>query len=151
MFIPVALMGVALVFLLLVCKLTVATGTLSGLVFYANIVGVNRTIFPPVKSTDALSVFTTNMLLTRIVLCKSCSNCNVFGVYSWCCATPVIKAKGIFSKEVLCRLAISIVLAAITCSLLSPAGSYTSGPTHRLVPSRILHTGSNHACIGWHA
>ena len=50
-------MGVALVFLLLVCKLTVATGTLSGLVFYANIVGANRTIFLPVKSTNALSVF----------------------------------------------------------------------------------------------
>ena len=50
-------MGVALVFLLLVCKLTVATGTLSGLVFYANIVGVNTNIFLPVKSTDALSVF----------------------------------------------------------------------------------------------
>ena len=55
--IPFALMGVALVFLLLVCKLTVATGTLSGLVFYANIVGVNRTIFLPVESTDAFSVF----------------------------------------------------------------------------------------------
>ena len=55
--IPFILMGVALVFLLLACKLTVATGTLSGLVFYANIVGVNRTIFLPVKSTDALSVF----------------------------------------------------------------------------------------------
>ena len=55
--IPFALMGLALVFLLLVCKLTVATGTLSGLVFYANIVGVNRTIFLPVESTDALSVF----------------------------------------------------------------------------------------------
>ena len=52
-----AVMGVALVFLLLVCKLTVATGTLSGLVFYANIVGVNRTIFLPVESTGALSVF----------------------------------------------------------------------------------------------
>ena len=52
-----ALMGVALVFLLLVCKLTVATGTLSGLVFYANIVGVNRTIFLPVESTNTLSVF----------------------------------------------------------------------------------------------
>ena len=50
-------MGVALVFVLLICKLTVATGTLSGLVFYANIVGVNRTIFLPVESTDALSVF----------------------------------------------------------------------------------------------
>ena len=50
-------MGVALVFFLLVCKLTVATGTLSGLVFYANIVGPNRTIFLPVESTDAFSVF----------------------------------------------------------------------------------------------
>ena len=50
-------MGVVLVFFLLVCKLTVATGTLSGLVFYANIFGDNRTIFLPVKSTDAFSVF----------------------------------------------------------------------------------------------
>ena len=55
--IPFAVMGVALVFFLLVCKLTVATGMLSGLVFYANIVGFNRTIFPPVKSSSALSVF----------------------------------------------------------------------------------------------
>ena len=55
--IPFAVMGVALVLLLLVCKLTVATGTLSGLMFYANIVGVNRTIFLPVESTDALSIF----------------------------------------------------------------------------------------------
>ena len=55
--IPFAVMGVALVFLLLVCKLTVATGILSGLVFYANIIGVNRTIFIPGESTDALSVF----------------------------------------------------------------------------------------------
>ena len=55
--IPFALMGVALVFLLLVCKLTTATGLLSGLLFYANIVGVNHTIFLPVKSTGALSIF----------------------------------------------------------------------------------------------
>jgi len=52
-----AVMGVALVILLLVCKLTKAAGTLSGLVFYVNIVGVNRTIFLPVESTDAFSVF----------------------------------------------------------------------------------------------
>ena len=52
-----ALMGVVLVFFLLVCKLTVAAGTLSGLVFYANIVGVNRTIFLPVESPGAFSVF----------------------------------------------------------------------------------------------
>ena len=55
--VPFAVMGIALVFLLLICKLTMATGTLSGLVFYANIVGVNRTIFLPVESTDPFSVF----------------------------------------------------------------------------------------------
>ena len=55
--IPFAVMGVALVFFLLVCKLTVATGMLSGLVFYANIVGPNRTIFLPVESTNTLSIF----------------------------------------------------------------------------------------------
>ena len=55
--IPFAVMGVALVILLLVCKLTVAKGTLSGLLFYANIVGVNRTTFISVESTDALPVF----------------------------------------------------------------------------------------------
>ena len=51
-----ALMGIGLVFLLFVCKLTVATGTLSGLVFYANIVGVNRTTFLPVESININSV-----------------------------------------------------------------------------------------------
>ena len=55
--VPFAVMGVALVILLLVCKLTVATGTLSGLVLYANIIGVNRTIFLPVESTDAFALF----------------------------------------------------------------------------------------------
>ena len=49
-----ALMGIAMIFLLLLCNLTVAKGTLSGLVFYANIVGVNRTIFLP---TDVLPIF----------------------------------------------------------------------------------------------
>ena len=50
-------MGIALILLLFFCKLTAATGMLSGVVFYANIVGANRTIFLPVKSTDAFSVF----------------------------------------------------------------------------------------------
>ena len=55
--IPFALMGIALVFVLFVCKFTVATGTLSGVLFYANIVGVNRTLFLPVETTDTLSIF----------------------------------------------------------------------------------------------
>ena len=52
-----AVMEVALVLFLLVCKLTVATGTLSGLVFYANIVGPHHTIFLPGEYTGAFSVF----------------------------------------------------------------------------------------------
>ena len=52
-----AVMGIALVFFLFLCELTVAMGMLSGLVFYANIVGVNRTLFLPVETTDALVVF----------------------------------------------------------------------------------------------
>ena len=55
--IPFAGMGIALVFLLFVCKLTVATGTISGLVFYANIIEDNHTMFLPGDSTDPLSVF----------------------------------------------------------------------------------------------
>ena len=54
-----AVMGVALVLFLFVCKLTVATGTLSGLVFYANIVGVNSTIFLPGESIATFSAFIT--------------------------------------------------------------------------------------------
>ena len=53
--IPFALLGVALTFFLLVCKLTVATGMLSGLVFYANIVGTNHIIFLPANTF--LSIF----------------------------------------------------------------------------------------------
>ena len=55
--IPFALMGVALVFLILVCKLTVAIGTLSGLLLYANIIGPNCTIFLPLESTNPFSIF----------------------------------------------------------------------------------------------
>ena len=55
--IPFALMGVALIILLFVCKLTVASGTISGLIFYANIIGANRNIFLPVDSTSAFSIF----------------------------------------------------------------------------------------------
>ena len=53
--IPFAVMGITLVLLLLVCKLTVVTGTFSGLMFHANIVGVNHTNFLAVN--PILSVF----------------------------------------------------------------------------------------------
>ena len=54
---PFALAGVALVGLLLFLRLTVAYGTLNGLVFYANMVQINRHIFFPFGETNILTVF----------------------------------------------------------------------------------------------
>ena len=52
-----AFAGIALVLLLLVLRLTVATGTINGLIFYANIVAVNSAIFFRPKVTNVLTVF----------------------------------------------------------------------------------------------
>ena len=43
--IPLALAGVLLVFLLFKCNLTVSVGSTNALIFYANIIHVNRTVF----------------------------------------------------------------------------------------------------------
>ena len=52
-----ALAGIALVLLLLICKLTVAAGSINGLIFYANVVTFNRAIFFPPNQTNILTVF----------------------------------------------------------------------------------------------
>ena len=50
----IAIAGIALVLLLLVLRLTVAAGTINGLIFYVNILSVNSTIFfqPQIKIVD---------------------------------------------------------------------------------------------------
>ena len=55
--IPFSLAGIALVFLLLIFKLTVAAGTINGLIFYANIVAANHSIFFPHNETNILTIF----------------------------------------------------------------------------------------------
>ena len=57
LFIPFSLAGIALVFLLLIFKLTVAAGTMNGLIFYANVVAANRSVFFPHNETNILTVF----------------------------------------------------------------------------------------------
>ena len=52
-----ALAGIALVVLLLLFQLTVAHGTINGLVFYTNVVQVNRDIFFPPGATNVLTIF----------------------------------------------------------------------------------------------
>ena len=52
-----ALAGIALVLLLIICNLTVSEGTLSGLIFYANIVHIHSDVFfPPPQISSMLLV-----------------------------------------------------------------------------------------------
>ena len=55
--IPFALAGVLLIILLFLLHLTVAAGTLHGLIFYANIVAANHHIFFPQSSNNPASIF----------------------------------------------------------------------------------------------
>ena len=52
-----AIAGIALVAFLLAFNLTVAVGTINGLIFYANIIGANRAIFLPYDGPNILTVF----------------------------------------------------------------------------------------------
>ena len=52
-----ALVGFVLIIILLKCNLTVSTGTLNGLIFYANIVRINHAIFFPAQTANAFTHF----------------------------------------------------------------------------------------------
>ena len=55
--IPLALFGIGLVIFLFVLKLTVAIGTINGLIFYANVIAVNQSTFFPSEDTNILTIF----------------------------------------------------------------------------------------------
>ena len=55
--IPFALAGIALVTFILLFNLTVATGTIHGLIFYANILTANHSLFLPPSTSNILTVF----------------------------------------------------------------------------------------------
>ena len=55
--VPFALVGIALVIVLLILELTIATGMLHGLIFYANVVAVNYSIFIQPGTFKGLTVF----------------------------------------------------------------------------------------------
>ena len=54
---PFAVAGVALVTFILMLNMTVATGTIHGLIFYANILAANQSIFLPFDTPNFLTVF----------------------------------------------------------------------------------------------
>ena len=53
---PFAAAGIALVVVLTLLRLTVATGTINSLILYANIVQTNKTLFLPIDTTNVLTV-----------------------------------------------------------------------------------------------
>ena len=55
--IAAVLAGIALVTLLLVLNMTVAVGTLNGLIFYANVVDASKSILLPFQETNFITVF----------------------------------------------------------------------------------------------
>ena len=55
--IPFALAGIALVAFILLLNMTVATGTIHGLIFYANILTANHSLFLPFATPNFLTVF----------------------------------------------------------------------------------------------
>ena len=59
---PILMAGLVLVALLLKCNLTVSTGTINGLIFYANIIQVNNKVFFP-----NTNVFTTSYILSVFI------------------------------------------------------------------------------------
>ena len=52
-----AVAGIVLVFITFLLRLTISIGTLSGLIFYANIAAVNKAIFNPQGTTNVLTIF----------------------------------------------------------------------------------------------
>ena len=55
--IPFAVAGIALVAFILILNVTVATGTIHGLIFYANILVASRSIFIPLDTPNILIIF----------------------------------------------------------------------------------------------
>ena len=54
---PFAFAGIALIMVLILLKLSIANGTLNALIFYANIIQANRSIFFPLSETNPLTIF----------------------------------------------------------------------------------------------
>ena len=54
---PFAVAGIALVAFILILNMTVATGTIHGLIFYANVLAANHSIFLPFDTPNFLTVF----------------------------------------------------------------------------------------------
>ena len=56
--IPFALSGIGFLFVLIIFNITIADGTLSGIIFYFNIIGSNLSVFFPAQSGQSITILT---------------------------------------------------------------------------------------------
>ena len=96
---PFAAAGLALVFVLLTLNLTVSTGTINGLIFYANIVRANHAVFFPPGDRSFFSLFIAWLNLDLGVETCFCNGLDgytktwlqfVFPVYIWVIVVIII-------------------------------------------------------------
>ena len=124
-----AVSGIALIAVLLVLRITVATGTINGLILYANIVSVNRDIFFP---PDMVNVRPLPVFLAWLNLDFGVSTCfydgldayayawlqYLFPIYLWCLIGIIIvinklpiKIGGLFGNNPVAVLATVILMS----------------------------------------
>ena len=141
-----AVSGIALIAVLLVLRITVATGTINGLILYANIVSVNRDIFFPPDMVN-INVYPLTVFLAWLNLDFGISTCfydgldayvyawlqYLFPIYLWCLIGVIIvinklpiKIGGLFGSNPVAVLA-TVILMSYTKLLQSSivALSYT--------------------------
>ena len=124
-----AISGVALIALLLALRMTVASGTINGLILYANIVSVNRDIFFP---PDVVNVYPLTVFIAWLNLDFGISLClydgldayvyawlqYLFPLYLWCLIGVIIlinklpiKVGGLFGSNPVAVLATVILMS----------------------------------------
>ena len=121
---PFALAGLAVVFILLKCNFTVSMGTINSLIFYVNIIHVNRTIFFPQNKhlflTKLLAVFVAWLNLDFGIETCFCKGMTayintwlqfVFPVYIWVLVLIMIYTSRyfVFASKIIGRNAVSVL------------------------------------------
>ena len=126
-----AVSGIALIAVLLLLRITVATGTINGLILYANIVSVNRDIFFPPDMVN-INVYPLTVFLAWLNLDFGVSTCfydgldayvyawlqYLFPIYLWCLIGAIIvinklpiRIGGLFGSNPVAVLATVIMMS----------------------------------------
>ena len=121
---PFALAGLAIVFILLKCNLNVSLGTVNSLIFYVNIIHVNRTLFFPQNKrlflTKMLAVFVAWLNLDLGIETCFCRGMTayanvwlqfVFPVYIWLLVLVMIYSSrnSVTASKIIGRNAVSVL------------------------------------------